>query len=791
MSSKQLAHRRILLPALVSIIGLLTIGTLAILWSQQQATAAEAKHFSPGRIIDDAVFYNNGAMSAGEIQTFLNAKAPTCDTNGTQPASDWGRSDITHATLASYIRNGTNRYTKDTGFHAPPYTCLKNFKQNTPQMEAASGLCSSLPARSNRTAAQIIKDVSDACGINPQVLLVLLQKEQSLITDSWPLNRQYAKATGFACPDTAPCDPKFNGFFYQVYHAARQFNVYKAYPTTYNYIAGRSNRIYWQTNLGNFVNPSGNANDPSRNGKSACGYSNVYIENQATAALYIYTPYQPNGRAMSNLYGTGDGCSAYGNRNFWRMFTDWFGSTSGSIALNGINIEAQPFLDKNVTASFTIKNNTRNRINLGLIKIAARSPSNKNVDFDYVDNLSLNPGQSYVYSKTRPFSGEEGNYSFFIARYDGTNWHYPPFGNFGQPHNGEVTKRITKSPIMSEQLSLSTSGGIHNSQSVTASFKITNPSIYPVALGLTQVAVRDSRNNNLDFPNDGDKILAPGETYTYQKTRVIEGTGTIRAWIANKRDTYDWSETFPASETNGMARSISLPIKDAVTLIAPLSVTMQNPAAGNQATATFRIKNHGTKPVEIGIIKPAVRDSKNTNLDFPVSPYLTLQPGQEYSYNQTRTLPAPDALRVWIANKRDAYQWSETFPASETNGMARSVVYNLHSTARLTAPLSVSVDGRTVSATFSLKNFSTKPVEIGIIKPAVRDSKNTNLDLPNSPYITLAPGQTYTYNESRVMASAAQLNIWIANKRDGHPWSEAFPISQDSLMLRQTSLSIQ
>ncbi len=32
---------------------------------------------------------------------------------------------------------------------------------------------------------------------------------------------------------------------------------------------------------------------------------------------------------MNNLYGTGDGCSAYGNRNFWRMYTDWFGSTTG------------------------------------------------------------------------------------------------------------------------------------------------------------------------------------------------------------------------------------------------------------------------------------------------------------------------------------------------------------------------------------------------------------------------------------------------------------------------------
>jgi hypothetical protein len=63
---------------------------------------------------------------------------------------------------------------------------------------------------------------------------------------------------------------------------------------------------------------------------ASCGSSNVNITTQATAALYTYTPYQPNQAALNNLYGTGDGCSAYGNRNFWRIFNDWFGSTIGA-----------------------------------------------------------------------------------------------------------------------------------------------------------------------------------------------------------------------------------------------------------------------------------------------------------------------------------------------------------------------------------------------------------------------------------------------------------------------------
>lgn len=277
--------------------------------TKQEVSAAKASDFKPGRIIDDFVFYKSSSMSVAQIQNFLNSKVPNCDTNGTGMASDWGRPDITRATLASYIRNGTNGYTKNTAFHAPPYTCLRDYKKNTPQMEAASGLCSGVSAKTNQTAAQMIQAVANACGINPQVLIVLLEKEQSLVTDVWPLQRQFNSATGFDCPDTAPCDPAYAGLFYQIYYAARQFKVYQKYPNDYNYIAGRTNRIYWHPDL------------------TRCGSSQVYIENQATAALYIYTPYRPNQAALNNLYGTGDSCSSYGNRNFWRLFTDWFGST--------------------------------------------------------------------------------------------------------------------------------------------------------------------------------------------------------------------------------------------------------------------------------------------------------------------------------------------------------------------------------------------------------------------------------------------------------------------------------
>lgn len=258
----------------------------------RSASALSGSEFVAGRIIDDSIFFNSAAMPVTDIQSFLNAKVPTCDTNGTQPYGG--------TTRAAY---GTSQG------YPPPYTCLKDYRQDTVAKSAEAGLCNGYGV-SNQSAAEIIYGVAQSCGISPKVLIVLLQKEQSLVTDDWPWSIQYRSATGYGCPDTAPCDTQYYGFFNQVYAAARGYKYYAQHPTEFNYRAGRDNFILFNPN-------------------SACGGSTVFIQNQATANLYIYTPYQPNQAALDNLYGSGDGCSAYGNRNFWRLYRDWFGNTTG------------------------------------------------------------------------------------------------------------------------------------------------------------------------------------------------------------------------------------------------------------------------------------------------------------------------------------------------------------------------------------------------------------------------------------------------------------------------------
>ncbi|GAA0999344.1 hypothetical protein GCM10009563_24890 [Subtercola frigoramans] len=262
------------------VIAALLASVLAVV-SPLASTPAEAlsgSSFDPGNIISDSVFFDSSTMTEGQVQTFLSSHGANCSGTAALP-------------------------------------CLKDFSQSTVS-RASSAYCSAYTGQSSETAAQIVVRVGVACGINPQVLLVMLQKEQGLVDAYSTTAYMYRSALGYGCPDTAACDSTYYGFFNQVYSAASQFQRYSKNSSSWSYQPGRNNNILYNPN-------------------TACGSSPVFIQNQATANLYIYTPYQPNAAALANLSGSGDGCSAYGNRNFWVYFNNWFGDPTGGGLRNG------------------------------------------------------------------------------------------------------------------------------------------------------------------------------------------------------------------------------------------------------------------------------------------------------------------------------------------------------------------------------------------------------------------------------------------------------------------------
>ncbi|RUR01332.1 hypothetical protein [Labedella endophytica] len=245
--------------------------------STTSAEALVTDGFDPGYIISDERFTDSGSMTNNQVQQFLQAKGASCRSN-----------------------------------------CLKDYRMATTDRDPVAGRCNGYTGKSTENVANIIKNVAVSCGINPQVLLVMLEKEQGLVTSTAPSSSRYRIAMGYACPDTAPCDTRYYGFFNQVYMAAYQFKVYATSPSSFRYRAGQNNTIQWHPN-------------------ASCGSSTVYIRNQATASLYNYTPYRPNAAALANPYGTGNSCSSYGNRNFFVKFSDWFGATTAASPEGRIN----------------------------------------------------------------------------------------------------------------------------------------------------------------------------------------------------------------------------------------------------------------------------------------------------------------------------------------------------------------------------------------------------------------------------------------------------------------------
>jgi len=247
--------------------------------SQAPTAHATLAGFSAGNIMDDIVMSKRDALTQAQIQSFLKSK---------NSCNDRGLSRLTgyNSTKGWLKADGTTYYYNLKDGH---FICMADQDFN------------------GESAAHIIWQAAQDYNLNPQVLIVLLEKEQGLVTDTWPnYNVQYRSATGFGCPDTAPCDTQYYGLKNQIRQAASLFREvltggWTNYPVGWNYIQ---------------YNPS-----------ASCGGSNIYVKNRATSSLYRYTPYQPNQAALNAGWGAAYPCGAYGNRNFYNLFTTWFGST--------------------------------------------------------------------------------------------------------------------------------------------------------------------------------------------------------------------------------------------------------------------------------------------------------------------------------------------------------------------------------------------------------------------------------------------------------------------------------
>ncbi len=250
------------------ILGLL-IMVGALIFSQNIISPAKAQteldpDFNPSLIISDTDLMDYSSMTLADIQTFLQNKNSylanyiTPNNNGVMK------------TAAEIIYDATNRN----------FDCEGVTLSDTPTEEEKRLKCRTITT------------------VSPKFILVLLQKEASLIEDSNPAQSRLDWATGYGCPDNWACNPYYKGFGKQVNSAALQFLAYMDEQYRYKYQAG---------NAYTFTNPYGTISQEPMT---------VIPQNKATAALYNYTPHVFNG-----------------NYNTYKLFKRYFSTSPSSVSL--------------------------------------------------------------------------------------------------------------------------------------------------------------------------------------------------------------------------------------------------------------------------------------------------------------------------------------------------------------------------------------------------------------------------------------------------------------------------
>jgi len=198
---------------------------------------ASASNFDPNNIISDQEMLDSDSMTLAEIEIFLRNQ------NGYISKNIFPNFSGQTKTAAQIIYDAASAY--DCGG--------TNVEANAP--------------------VSIKQEKCQKISINPKFLIVLLQKEQSLITDKSPTQSQLDWATGYGCPDGGGCNDRWRGFGKQVNSASLQFYDYIKNPQNYGFRAGQT---YTVSNTGR----------PSQQ---------VTPANNATAGLYNYTPHVYNG----------------------------------------------------------------------------------------------------------------------------------------------------------------------------------------------------------------------------------------------------------------------------------------------------------------------------------------------------------------------------------------------------------------------------------------------------------------------------------------------------------------
>ena len=219
-----------------------------------------------------------------------------------------------------------------------------------------------------------------------------------------------------------------------------------------------------------------------------------------------------------------------------------------------------------------------------------------------------------------------------------------PRGRFGPQFWVEVvvsapTGRLT----VSSGLVLSSTNP-RTGENVTVDFTVTNSG--GQALTIQELTAGGRRGTDwngewMDFPHVANIVLQPGQSYRYRQSRSFPGTGAHFAEPAALING-SWGSI---AGGNRVTFTVSGVPAGRLQISQALSLSTTNPSTSQAVTARFAVRNVGSQAIRFNILAAARRgtDWGGVNVDWPQQFDITLQPGQEYRYEQSRTFAGQTA----------------------------------------------------------------------------------------------------------------------------------------------------
>lgn len=577
--------------------------------------------YDPNLVITDAQLTAKNAMTEAQIQEFLVIKG-------------------------SFLANYTVPAPRTVTYYISQTRTLTTFENST---IGPYGISTEVDVRGWR-ASRVIWQVSQWYGVNPQVVLSIIEKESSFIlgrtsgradgsiavpgansyaTYAWLMGYAYTEDTnnpavnvcGVATPGANP-SKSCAGFAAQLDNAtwavANWMNLANAQSSGNNYSCGGGWSGSYRTNYTTRL----------------CDGDWITPQSGATAALYRYTPHT----GLTGGYA--------GARSFYLIYTNWF--DPGNFLKNNMSISnysisnGTPAKGETVTATFSLTNTLSVPIVINAVGFVARPGavnSTVNRDFGWNANSNFVAGETKTFTFTTVILDTGPLYVWPVLYYQGAYTHY---------YQGWTIMNIHLPKLTITANLTSTNNPLFVGQDIPITVSVKNNEKTTIKYDSLGIPVRNNTvNKDVTWLASGE--FTPGEVKILSGVLRPDKAGVYVAWVGILQ-----SGEFRLLKADDGMQYLVMNIINTYPdfLLSNYSISNASPIVGETVTATFSLKNNLPAPISIDAIGFVARpDSINSivNRDYGWKPNEVFSPGQTRTFEFTTTIKDKSFLYVWPA----------------------------------------------------------------------------------------------------------------------------------------------